>query len=235
MAITFFGASSVPADNGTSALTQTTITPPTSMQLGDLVVVHCTQRGTGTWSVGVTGGQTWGALGANTTTANVSAQTYWARYNGTWSANPRFNNTSGTNTTAVMLVFRPTATNYLWDWTTIADNNVAANTLVTISSTTTTTASSVVLAIWSTADDNTWGNLTGTGWSKTSLSAQYRNLAGNDSSSTFAYDISTAIETISAVSQNQLTLGADATFTRRVTFYEFIPAATNSNFFAFFN
>jgi hypothetical protein len=76
------------------------------------------------------------------------------------------------------------------------------------------------LASWSSADDNTWGTLTGTNWVKTSLSNQYRNLAGNDSSSTFAYQLQTTAAPTNNVSQTQLTVGNDATAWRRITFYE---------------
>ena len=235
MAITFFGVSSVPTDNGSNNTTATTITPPSSMSLGDLVVVHCTQRGTATWSVGVTGGQTWNSLGANNATTNVNEETFWARYNGTWGANPRFDSTAGTNTTVVMVVFRPTDNTYFWGANNIADNNVSGTTTVGISGVTTINPSTITLAIWSSTDDNTWGTLNGSGWSKTGLDAQYRNLSGQDSSSTFAYYIATSIVSVPSVTQTQLTLGADATATRRITFYEYIPSSVKSTFFAFFN
>jgi hypothetical protein len=220
---TFFGATSTPADNGSNATTTITITPPTSMLSGDLVVVYLQQRGTATFSVGVTGGQSWTSVGRNVGTANVALETFWTTYNGTWGANPRFNFSAGTNTTAVMLVFRPDVSTNLWATEQIATTNAAAAATITVTGVTPANGSNVTLASWHTADDNTWGTLSGTGWSKTSLSAQYRNLAGNDSSSTYAYQLQTTAANTNNVSQTQLTLGNDATAWRRITFYEEEP------------
>lgn len=216
---TFHGVTSVPADNGTNATTTITLTPPASMVTGDLVVVTLTQRGTATFSVGVTGGQTWTSIGRDVGTTNVALETYWARYNGTWAANPRFDFSAGTNTTAVMIVFRPDDNTKVWATEQIATNNTVGGT-VSISNVNTTFAPNVTFASWSSADDNTWGSLTGTGWVKTSLSAQYRNLAGSDASSTFAYQFQSTPAATNQVSQTQATLGLDDTVTRRITFYE---------------
>lgn len=216
---TFFGVTSVPADNGTNATTSITLTPPASMVTGDLVVVTLTQRGTATFSVGVDAGQTWTSIGRNIGTANVALETFWARYNGTWSTNPRFDFSAGTNTTAVMIVFRPDNNTKVWATELISTVNTTGPTVL-IDGVTTTQAPNVTLANWNTADDNTWGTLTGTGWVNTSLSAQYRNLAGTDASSAFAYRFQSTSGATNNVSLTQLTLGADNTVTRRITFYE---------------
>lgn len=217
---TFFGATSIPTDNGTNATTTITLTPPASMVTNDLVVVTLSQRGTATFSVGVTGGQTWTPINRNTGTANVAMDTYWATFNGTWAANPRFDFSAGTNTTAVMIVFRPDDNTKTWDTEPSSTNSVGAAATITIPGITPTNDPNVTLAAWLTADDNTWGTLTGTNWSKTGLSAQYRNLAGNDSSMTFAYQTQTVAALTNDVSQTQLTVGNDATTWRIVTFYE---------------
>lgn len=217
---TFFGVTSTPADNGTNATTTITLTPPASMLENDLVVVHLTQRGTATFSVGITGGQTWNSIGRDAGTTNVALETFWATYNGTWAANPRFDFSAGTNTTAVMIVFRPDDNTKVWATEQIQTTNAAAAATITVTGITPNFAPNVTLAIWSTADDNTWGTLTGTNWVKTSLSNQYRNLAGNDSSSTFAYQLQSTAAATNNVSQTQLTVGNDATTWRRITFYE---------------
>jgi hypothetical protein len=190
------------------------------MVTNDLVVVTLTQRGTATFSVGVTGGQTWNSIGRDNGTANVALETFWATYNGTWAANPRFDFSAGTNTTAVMIVFRPDDNTKVWATEQIATINAAAAATITVTGVTPNFNSNVTLANWNTADDNTWGTLTGANWVKTSLSAQYRNLAGNDSSSTFAYQLQSVAAGTNNVSQTQLTLGNDATTWRRITFYE---------------
>jgi hypothetical protein len=220
------GVTPVPADNGTNATTTITITPPASMLDGDLVVVYLQQRGTATFSVGVTGGQTWTPIGRNAVTANVSMETYWARFNGTWAANPRFDFSAGTNTSAVMLVFRSDVPTNQWGTESIQTVNAAAAATITITGVTPANPDSVTVGSWMTADDNTWGTLTGAGWSKLGLTAQYRNLAGNDQSSTYAYYLqSLGPSAIPNTSQTQLTLGNDATAWRRITFYNFAASA----------
>lgn len=220
---TFFADAFTPADNGTNATTTITITPPASMVSGDLVVVYLQQRGTATFSIGVDGGQTWTPLGRNVGTANVALETYWTTYNGTWGANPRFDFSAGTNTSAVMLVFRPDDNTNVWESENLATTNAAAAATITITGITPNFGSNVTIASWMSADDNTWGTLSGTNWSKTGLEAQYRNLAGSDQSMTLAYQLQTTAAATNNVSQTQLTLGNDATAWRRVTFYETAP------------
>lgn len=219
---TFFGVTSVPVDGAaaTNATTTITLTPPASMVTNDLVVVYLTQRGTATFSVGITGGQTWTSIGRDVGTANVALETFWATYNGTWSANPRFDFSAGTNTTAVMVVFRPDDNSKIWATEQIATTNAAAAATITVTGITPNFAPNVTIASWHTADDNTWGTLTGTGWSQTSLSAQYRNTAGTDSSTALAYRLQSTVAATNNVSLTQLTLGNDATTWRRITFYE---------------
>lgn len=229
MAITYFGSVAIPTDNGTNATATITPTPPASMLEGDLVVVVCRQRGTGVWTNGLTGGQTWTNEGNNTGTANISINTFWCRFNGTWNVNPRFDNSGATNTSLVLFVFRPTSTNY--NWTLEFDNvtNGTATTLQTITGITPTHNNNVSIASWHTADDNTWGTLTGTNWTKGTLSAQYRNLAGSDGSCTYAYQIQSTAGATNNVAQTQLTLGADATARRILNFYETIIEVVNGS------
>lgn len=217
----FFGASApVPADGGSNATTTITLTPPASMLAGDLAVVYTTQRGNAAWSVGLDGGQTWDTLGDSTTTANVSLNTFYTVFDGAWTVDPRFDCTAGTNTTAIMLVFRPTVLFGGWDFEQFTSVAQAAAATITVTDVTPVSDNNVTIASWHSADDNTWGNLSGTNWTKGTLAAQYRNLAGQDSSSTFAYQTQTTAAPTNNVSQQQLTLGNDATQWRRVTFYE---------------
>lgn len=229
MAITLFGTSAIPTDNGTNATTTITPTPPASMQVGDLVVVICRQRGSTVWTLGLDGGQTWTNEGNNTQTATVSVNTFWCRFNGTWSVNPRFDNSGGTNTSLVMLVFRPTGTNYNWALGNDSVTLGTATTLQTITGITPTNNSNVSIASWHTADNNTWGTLTGTNWINTGLSAQYRNIAGQDGSCTHAYQIQTTAGATNNVSKTQLTLGGDATTRRILNFYEFVANSYNDS------
>lgn len=218
---TFFGVTSVPIDGAAAANATTSIalTPPINMVVGDLVVVTLTQRGNTAWSVGTTGGQTWTSIGNNIGTTNVSLDTFWATFDGTWDANPAFSNAGGTNTTGIMVVFRPEAGTG-WATEQIATTNAAAAATITVTGVTPANGYNVTLASFSSADDNTWGTLTGTGWVQTGLSAQYRNTSGQDSSTAFAYQLQTIAAATNNVSLTQLTLGNDATTWRRITFYE---------------
>lgn len=226
----FFGVATAPTDNGTNATTTITLTPPASMVSGDLVIVYCTQRGTAASSVIVDGGQTWviASSGNTSYTASIAATYHYTTFNGTWTDNPQFSFTAGTNTSAHMLVFRPTTFFGGWGIEQELANTAAAAATITITGVTPANDNNVTIASWHTADDNTWGTLTGTGWVKTGLSAQYRNLAGNDFSTTFAYQTQTTAAPTNNVSQTQLTVGNDATTRRRVTFYELENAQVSS-------
>lgn len=222
---TFFGVSAVPVDGAAAvnATTTITITPPASMLAGDLVVVYTQQRGAVAWTNSTAGGQSWNNVGNSTVTANISMNTFWARFNGTWAANPVFTNTGGTCTSAVMLVFRPNLNTNDWFTEQIATTAAAAAATITVTGVTPANGNNVTIASWMTADDNTWGTLTGANWVNTSLSAQYRNTSGTDQSMTFAYQLQTTAAPTNNVSQTQLTLGNDATTWRRITFYEAEP------------
>jgi hypothetical protein len=199
---------------------------------GDLVVVSVRYRASSTTiTVGTTGGQTWTQVGAQYNTTNIRAAIFWCRYNGTWSANPSFTVTSGTNNMdAQMLVFRPTAATYTWSMeafpTPATYGTPTTPFTVTITGRDTTAASTVTIGAWHSIDDNSWGSLSGSGWSKTSLGAQYRNNSTNDNSSTFAYNIRTTAGTVANASQNQSALGGDAGSTALVTFAETLVAVT---------
>lgn len=203
---TYFGSSSSPADNGAQAgPTPPAITPPVGMLQGDLVVIYGQYRATGaTLSINQAGGQTWNTITGNNG-SNQSTAIFWCTFNGTWSANPSIRVGSGTNgLTSVMYVFRPTANGFSWR----LNVNLATATTTganpnTINSVSTTASNTVTMAFWSSAFTNTWGTLNGTGWSKTGLSAQYRNTTTGQSH-TAAYNIqTTTFGATNNVSQNE--------------------------------
>lgn len=222
---TFFGVTSSPADNGTSTATTITLTPPGSMTAGDLVYVVQWQRGTATFSIGVTGGQLWNSLTRHTDGSVLSTQAHWARFDGSWAANPRFDFSAGTNTNALMLVFRPTSTSKLLavDVAQATASFAAGSTpfTKTITGHTRTKSSCVTIGVWISTDDNSWGSLSGSGWSQTSLTAQYRNTSGSDMSLAAAYNIGSGAT--NNVSLNQSVNGGDAGRTAIVSFYEYDP------------
>lgn len=228
---TFFGVATNPADNGSLAEPQTAvvITPPASMQTGDLcIAIAYMMAGSAYPGLNATGGQTW-----NTDTTNFQYQgpsayhkIWWARFNGTWSTNPSWSFASQAGTQAVgvqMLVFRPDSTSKLWyvanepAWDSFAAPSTPFT--ITIPGTDLIKTDAVTLARWYSDDDNTYGSLSGANWSKTGLAAQYRNLAGSDNSVSFAYQLNGSPVSTGSVSQNQATLGGDAGAIMSVSFY----------------
>jgi len=200
---TFFGVSSNPADNAAKAGPTTTVTPPAAMIANDLVIIYAEYRGTGVAiSIGTTGGQTWNTA----TTNNGSNQTFtifWCTFNGVWAANPTVTVGAGANgLTGVMYVFRPSVSNSAWGVNVAPTNSSSAANPNTITGITTTAPNTVSMAFWGSAATNTWGTLAGAGWSKTGLSAQYRNTTTGQSH-TATYNIQASAATLANVSQTQ--------------------------------
>lgn len=238
---TFFGVATNPADAGSLIEPQTgaTLTPPGSMQAGDLVIVRLYNE-SGSAADGLAlnneGGQSWTS---DTTSGSYSYtgaaaghRLYWCTFNGTWTADPTFDLPAKAGTRgggAQMLVFRPDSGTKVWSLDTAPSwaGFSAPSTPFTVTVTGLTPANSdtVTLAGWCSDDDNTWGSLSGTGWSKTSLGAQYRNTGGSDLSTTYAYNLKGAASATNDVSQNQATLGGDAGSTFIVSWYAAAPPA----------
>lgn len=236
---TFFGVATNPADNGTLAEPQTgvAITPPASMTTGDLcIAIAYMMAGAAYPTMNSAGGQTWAtgttSDGMQFQGATAYHQIWWCTYNGTWASNPSwdFSSQTGTQATGVqMLVFRPDSTSKVWyvdtapAWTAYTAPSTPFT--VTITGLTPANTDTATLGRWYSDDDNTWGSLTGTGWSKTGLGAQYRNLGGSDCSQTYAYRLLGAPSAIANTSQNQATLGGDAGCTMIATWYAATPPA----------
>jgi len=192
------------------------------MLVGDLAVMIAQNRsGTvGNVRISEPGGQGWsftqelvdatGGLGSGGVATALVARVFWTTFNGTWGANPSVTLTNADTTTAltvVMMVFRPTSGTKFW----VGDvgpnyNNFAAPSspfTETITGITTVAPSTVTIGLWAASAANTWGTLSGSGWSKTSLSAQYRNTSGSGQSLSLAYNIRTTAGAVANVSQNE--------------------------------
>src|SRR3990167_3738272 len=180
---------------------------------GDLVVVTQQYRGAATFSIANAGGQSWTTLAERNASSVCSAIVHWARYNGTWAATPQFGVASGTLAlTTLMQVFRPTISAASWVEDVAQDEQDFAAGTTPFTKTLTgrsVSGNTITVAIWYSVDDNTWGTLAGTGWSKTGLGAQYRNITGSDQSLTAAYYATVTAAAVPNVSQNQATLGGD--------------------------
>jgi len=237
---TFFGVSTNPADTPGSLVepqTALALTPPGSMQAGDLVIVRLYNE-SGSAGDGLqingTGGQSWTS---DTTSGSYSYsgsaaghRLYWCTFNGTWSADPTFDfpAKSGTRGCGMqMLVFRPDSSTKVWyldtapSWAGFSAPTTPFT--VTVTGITPANTDTVTLAGWCSDDDNTWGSLSGTGWSQTGLGAQYRNQGGSDLSTAYAYNLKGAPSATNNVSLNQATLGGDAGSTFIVAWYAATP------------
>lgn len=223
-------SASVPVDgsSATNATATLTITPPISMRPGDLVLVLCQSRNSTTWSIGVTGGQTWNSETAFDRAASDNfCRAFWCIFNGTWSANPRFDTTSSTCTTAVMHVFKGKTIDGFWyQDVSQTDTDHAAAATITRTGVTTIVPSAVAAAAWFTSDDNVWGTLSGTGWSVMGPT-QFRNTSGSDQSASFASIVKDTPGATGDVSNTEITLGNDACVSWIMAFRNVIPLNLN--------
>lgn len=193
---TYFGSASNPADNGSQADNATVaVTPPGSMVYGDLVIfIGQVQVNTPSSAMAISnaGGQSWSSASVIQGTSNdQSFAVFWCQFNGTWSANPSivFASESGTQpVTAIMHVFRPDVVGTWAVDTAIAGGAEASASPVVIDGITPVHEHAVVLAGWAIPNVSTWGTLSGAGWAVVAT-AQYRNTAGSDQSSAFAYQL----------------------------------------------
>ena len=201
---TFFGTSSLPVDNASAIGPTVTITPPASMLAGDLAIIYAQYRNTtGTLTIGATGGQSWNAM-ATYTGSTQNIRIFWCRFNGTWAANPTVTLGAGTNAlSAMMYVFRPSSASNIWAVNDEQVNTASGTNPNVITGYNTIMPNSVTMAFWSSAAANTWGTLTGTGWSKTSLPNQVRNTATSGQSHTAAYRLMTTAGATNNVQQTQ--------------------------------
>jgi hypothetical protein len=218
--ITYFGSTSNPADGGSVGnATPIAITPVTNMVLGQLCICVVQSRSGTVPTVSVSGGQAWNLLSSFTTT-NITARVFWCKFNGSWSANPSFVVGTGASVsnTVVMHVFSPTVNTNSWavdvDQVTAAIPGIAP---IPITGQTTTKASTVTLAGWLVDVSETWSSLSGTGWIESGL-AQYRNVFGNDHTSTYAHKIQTAAGATGTVTKTKVSGATGISFI--VTFYE---------------
>lgn len=209
------GSTVIPFDSSsaTNATTTITLTPPAGIKTGDLVVVVCESKASTTWTNSTTGGQTWTAeAGFGGPSSVPSSRIFWCVFNGTWSANPVFTSTSGTGTTANMIVFRAATVKDTWaiDVAQSTSTFTAPSSpfTVTITGVTTVANNVVALGVIASNDDNTYGSLSGTGWKNLPLS-QCRNVASTDMSMTAMHQVRATPGATNNVSKNQATLGGD--------------------------
>jgi len=213
MAITYFGGSSTPADNGTNTANPTIVTPPANMLDNDFVIIiACSADTSGTLSISETGGQTWTALTQQNTSRNIT-NIFWCDFNGTWTADPSVTMAGTSNNIVIMHVFRTTDIGR-WhpDVAEVSGIYAAPSNpyTVTINGITTQADNTVAIAVWTSKDDNTWSDASGGSWANLG-ETQYRNTSGSyDQSVTAAYVVMPTAGATGDVSKNQTNFGGDA-------------------------
>ena len=218
MAITYFAAAAMPADNDATgnAGPTVTITPPGSMATNDYVVVLLSYKSTATnltFNNTTTGGQSWSSDTKRAGATGMMSQIWRCRYNGTWTANPVWTmSNSGTSPMqGAMLVFRGVDTATPIDVAEASAQYAAPSSPfdVTITGVTTGTSGAVVLALWASNDDNSWTVQTA-GWTNPGGQAQWRNLAGTDISLAAAYKEITPAGASGNITNRQTANGGDS-------------------------
>jgi hypothetical protein len=165
------------------------VTPPATMQNGDLYIIVAAYRGTAALSLSSTGGQIWTSE-AQSQGNGVTARVFWTRFNGTWAGTPAVTNTSGTQAlTVYSFAFATTAGMHPEIDVPVASGTHGGNT-VTVPSFTTSTAGALALVGWLSDENNTWG-APSTGWGVPG-SQQWRNTQGEDTSLALAYRVFSA-------------------------------------------
>lgn len=218
-AVTYFGTAGSPADNSAQDDVAITITPPASMQAGDLPYVECTsmvQSPSYDISVTTTGGQTWtsGTVQSNDATYKTLKIFYVLAFTGTWGANPVFTPSStGTFSTfsCRMLVFRGSSTSVTWSVDQAAQYATytapGSPFTMTRAGQTVTGSSGVTIASFTALGGlPTFSSLTG-GWANPGGTTQFRNSYNSDLVTGFAYKLITSSGATGSVSMNQSATG----------------------------
>jgi hypothetical protein len=212
------GASSAPVDGGSQTGPLASITPPSGMLAGDLVVLMVQARASANEDAFIvnTGGQVWSAFDATFRPGTgLYLRMYWARFNGTWTANPTVRSPAGVGgqpITLQMQAYRASDPGKWW----VPDNwgyqgpGFAAPPFphaASLPGITTLKPETVAVAAWATASANTWDTLSGAGWTQAGLLSQYRNASGAGQSLALAYQPRTSTGATGPVSLNQATGG----------------------------
>lgn len=204
---------STPSDAGTDTPgTTVSVTPLAHLDSGDLVVIFAHYKGAVTLTMSDTGGQSWTALTAAAEGSNMTSRIFYCLFNGTWSSTPSVTNTAGTLALTVsMSAFRGVHQSTPIDVTDTGASYAAPGGSfdVTITGITTLTNNALVVAFWTSEDDNTW-TLQTANWRNLGGVAQVRNGSGTDQSMSTGYFRMPAAGGCGNVTNRQATLGGDA-------------------------
>jgi hypothetical protein len=214
----FLRALSIPedvaADNGgTNSTSPTTFT---QLQLaparqGDLIVADQHTRSNTAPAISNAAGQSWTSEAEqNIGTTNYRVRN-WCTFDGTWDADLSLTTTDTVANSCQVLIFRAEEATDTWEQDVAQAETEDTTSPFAATAVTTVADEVIVLCSWATPDNNTWSAVTGSGWIDIG-SAQYRNLASQDMSDTYAYYWAPTGGTgTGSPSKTQLTLGADDT------------------------
>jgi hypothetical protein len=189
-------------------------------QTGDLIVWCAAGRGTATAPpASGTGGQTWTVVFDGDGNPRAYSM-YRATFNGTWSGDPTSTGAPGT-TTIEISVWRATNSGVTWSHEIISGPSgvgaAATNTMV--GGTPSGSDPVVNIGYVQTADDNSYGNRTGTGWDWVGSTSGYANTGGSDNSLATLYRADAAATATGSPTIDQTANGNDA-YTRAVVCFK---------------
>ena len=184
------------------------VTPPASLQLGDLYVIVAAYRGTATLGLAQTGGQAWTAE-ANAQANGQTVRVFWSRFNGSWTANPSVTNTTGTSTLTVYSFAVDVAVGAHPEIDVAFASGSHSGDTVTVPSFTTTTDGALALVGWVSGDNNAW-SAPPAGWSTPGGQLQWRNANGSDNSIGLAYQVKATIGATGSIARGQTSTAPDS-------------------------
>jgi hypothetical protein len=196
------------------------------MLADDYVVVMVAYRGTGvTLAVGESGGQSWTSENEQTQSTVITSRMFHCKFNGTWSADPSFTVTSGTNgIIAYMSVWRGVDPSSPID-TALAQAGYAAPANpydVTRAGLTTTNNNAVVPYWWLSSDNNQWTLQGSHGLSQNE--AYWRQTTTTGLSVSMGYKtVATGGSASGDVTNRQTAFGGDAGTTHIIALNPFVP------------
>ena len=194
MSVSYFGSSSIPADNGSFWNSVIWVIPPSAMQAGDLVVMVGQFRANSgiTPVIYADGGQSWNSEDVIPPSGYCTMRIFWCIFNGTWASDPSIIAGSAGIFSLMMHVFRPTSTAYSW----VCDVNQSTGSFstsdpypdITISGVSVSAGGTVVFATWGLGMYACPWILQTSGWANAGNS-QYRNTSSVDHTNSSAYKI----------------------------------------------
>lgn len=217
---------------GVADAATSTVVPPLGMREGDLIYLTCQiqNAASGNMTISNAGGQTWNGTATEATGNDQSLKGFWARFNGTWSANPSVASAalSGTQPFSVQAhVVRPPNSGFRWvENVAFAGATYAAPSspfTVTITGQTTTLPDAVTFATFCAADDVEWNSNSQGSLMAYRQNIELRNLAGGDQSISTLLKLMPAVGATGNFSFNQFTNGPDAGVTGIVSFAAIPP------------